>query len=95
MRFIQFPDLDLLRDVPERGPLLLLLAALDLTDSALRIEHPRLDVDAERLHPPPPPTELLAELLLARFAELRTLVGRYNAAVDDAIGLDPHRDLPF
>ena len=39
----------------------------------------------------PPPTELLAELLLARFADLRTLVGRYNAAVDDAIGREPYR----
>jgi len=95
MRFIQFPDLDLLRDVPERGALLLLLAALDLTDSSLRIEHPRLDIDPDALLPPPPPTELLAELLLARFAELRTLVARYNAAVDDAIGRDPHQDLPF
>lgn len=95
MRFIQFPDLDLLRDVPERGALLLLLAALDLTDSSLRIEHPRLDIDPDELHPPPPATELLAELLLARFAELRTLVVRYNAAVDDAIGHHTRQDLPF
>ena len=95
MRFIQLPDLDLLRDVPERGALLLLLAALDLVDSSLRIEHPRIDFDPDTLLPPPPPTELLAELLLARFAELRTLVARYNAAVDDAIGRDPHKDLPF
>jgi hypothetical protein len=95
VRFIQLPDLDLLRELPERGPLLALLAILDLADAALRIEHPRLDIDPESLSPPPPPTELLAELLLARFAELRTLVARYNAAVDDAIGHQPNRDMPF
>jgi hypothetical protein len=78
-----------------RPALLLLLATLDLTDSSLRIEHPRLDFDPDALLPPPASTELLAELLLTRFAELRTLVARYNAAVDDAIGRHPHRDLPF
>lgn len=95
MRFIQLPDLELLRELPERGPLLALLALLDLADAALRIEHPRLDIDPESLSPPPPPTELLAELLLARFIELRTLVARYNAAVDDAVGRDHNPDLPF
>ena len=37
-----------------------------------------------------------AELLLARFAELTALVSNYNAAVDDALGIDDdHDDLPF
>lgn len=87
MRILPLPELAVLREVPERGPLLLLLAALDLADSSLRVQHPRLNI-----HPPPPstplpPSELLAELLLQRFAELESLVARYNDAVNDAIGL--------
>jgi hypothetical protein len=79
------PDLDRLRDAPERGPLALLLAALDVADSALRLEHPRLDFVPQ---PPflPPATELIAELLMARFEELATLLARYSDAVDNALG---------
>jgi hypothetical protein len=95
MRFMELPDLDLLRQLPERGPLLLVLAALDLADASLRIEHPRLDIEPLPPRPGPPPTELLAELLLARFAELRTLVLRYNAAADDALGREEDEELPF
>jgi hypothetical protein len=98
MPAICLPDLDRLRQLPERGSLVLLAVAIDLADSALRIEHPCLDLqppDADHL---PPTTELLAELLLARFAELHTLVARYNAAVDDALGArdcDDYDDIPF
>ena len=88
MRVLPLPDLDVLRQIPERGPLLLLLAALDLADSSLRVQHPRLDIDPEPSVPALPPSELLAELLVARFAELDTLIRRYNDAVNDAIGFD-------
>jgi len=74
----------------------MLAVALDLADSALRIEHPRLDLEPPHSGQLPPPTELLAELLLARFAELQSLVARYNAAADDAIDCrNPDDDLPF
>ena len=93
MRPLFLPDPKRLRRLPERGSLVMLAAALDLADSALRIEHPCLDFDTPDNHHLPPTTELLAELLLARFAELQVLVARYNAAADDAAGfLD---DMPF
>ena len=39
---------------------------------------------------------MFGELLLARFAELQSLVARYKAAADDAIDCrDPDDDLPF
>jgi hypothetical protein len=88
MRTFSLQDPALLRQLPERGPLLLLLAALDVADSSLRIQHPRLDTEPAPPAPALPPTELLAELLLARFAELETLVTRYNDAVNDALGVD-------
>jgi len=93
MRALLLPDPDLLRRLPERGSLAMLAAALDLADSALRIEHPCLDFEPLANDHLPPTTELLAELLLARFAELQTLVARYNAAADDAVGI--HDDMPF
>jgi hypothetical protein len=86
MRTISLPEPALLRQLPERGPLLLLLAALDVADSSLRIQHPRLGL--EPVTSVLAPTELLAELLMARFAELETLVIRYNDAVNDALGVD-------
>jgi len=91
MRTISLPDPDLLRELPERGALLLLLAALDVADSTLRVQHPRLDLEPAPPAHSLPPTELLAELLLARFAELETLVTRYNDAVNDAVGLEEPR----
>lgn len=96
MRPLSLPDPDQLRQTPERGALVLLLAALDLADSALRIEHPALHCDPAPRRPGLPASELLAELLLARFAELTALVCHYNAAVDDALGIDDdEEDLPF
>jgi len=94
---ICLPDLDRLRLLPERGSLALLAVALDLADSALRIEHPCLDLDPPDAHHLPPTTELLAELILARFAELQTLVARYNAAADDALDErdSDDDDIPF
>jgi hypothetical protein len=96
VRPLSLPDPDQLRQTPERGALVLLLAALDVADSALRIEHPALDYDPPPHRPVPPTSELLAELLLARFAELTALVFHYNAAVDDALGInEDDADLPF
>ena len=96
MRALPLPDLDRLRQLPERGSLTLLAAALDIADSALRLEHPALDLEPADSHHLPPVTELLAELLLARFAELQSLIARYNAAADHAIDADdPFADLPF
>jgi hypothetical protein len=91
MRTISLPDPALLRELPERGPLLLLLAALDVADSSLRVQHPLLDTEPAPPTLALPPTELLAELLLARFAELEMLVSRYNDAVNDAAGIDDIR----
>jgi hypothetical protein len=96
MRAITLPDLDRLRQLPERGLLTLLAAAVDIADSALRLEHPCLDFRPAESNHLPPTTELLAELLLARFAELQSLLARYNAAADDAIDADhPFDDRPF
>jgi hypothetical protein len=39
----------------------MLAVALDLADSALRIEHPRLDLEPPHTGQLPPPTELLAD----------------------------------
>ncbi len=96
MHAVVLPDLKRLGLLPERGVLALLLAALDVADSTLRIEHPCLDFEPPAHDHLPPTTELLAELLLARFAELQNLITRYNAAADDAV--QPHSgrdDLPF
>ena len=95
MRAILLPGPDRLRLLPERGALAMLAAALELADSALRLEHPCLDFEPAADSHLPPTTELLAELLLARFAELQTLVARYNAAADNAAGLACFDDLPF
>lgn len=95
MRAVVLPDPHHLRRLPESGSLALLLASLDVADSALRLEHPCLDFDAPDDQHLPPSTELLAELLLARFTELQTLIARYNAAAADAAGILNQTDLPF
>lgn len=95
MRAVVLPDPDRLRSLPESGALALVLAAVDVADSALRVEHPCLDFDPPDPHHLPPSTELLAELLLARFAELQTIIARYNAAVADAADLRDKPELPF
>src|SRR6187549_2066027 len=64
MHSFRLPDLDRLRLLPERAHLAMLAVALDLADSALRIEHPCLDLEPPDTGRLPPPTELLAELLL-------------------------------
>jgi hypothetical protein len=95
MRTITLPDPDSIRDAPERGPLTLLLAALDLADTSLRIEHPRIDFEPLSLSSRPPHSEILAELLIARFTELDRLICLYNTAVDDALGSQPNDEILF
>lgn len=94
MRTLIFPGLRELQSFPERGPLLMLSAALELAESALRLEHPCLDFGLPDPHDLPPTTELLAELLIARFGELQSLLARYDTAAAHAAGT-PRDDLPF
>jgi hypothetical protein len=84
----RLPDPESLRSAPESAALALLDFGLALADTALRLEHP--SVGADRLAPTPLPARLLllAELLVERFLELRTLIAHYNAAVDHALGID-------
>jgi len=67
---------------PERRALLVLLHALDLAQQAVRQQHPRLE--HLPLHSPPslPASELLAEIVVERCAELADWVQRYNGVVD-------------
>jgi hypothetical protein len=85
---LPLPDPELLRSAPECAGLALLDFALALTDTALRIEHPTLCADDIPLRPLPPHSLLLAQLLLDHGRQLRILIARYNAAVDDALGID-------
>lgn len=88
MTRLPLPDPELIRAAPECAALALLDFGLALADTALRIEHPA--VGADRVQPTPLPARplLLAELLVERFLELRSLIAHYNAAVDDALGID-------
>jgi hypothetical protein len=95
------PDPELLRSAPECSALCSLDFALALTDTALRLEHPTLGADYIPLRPLPPQSLLLAQLLLEHGREMRNLIARYNAAVDDALGLhdcdhsDSLSDIPW
>ena len=77
---------------PERTPLRLLLAALEVAKDALRSQHPRLDYLPIHQHPSLPASEVVAELLVERCADLEALVERYNRIADYAFG--PEED-PF
>jgi hypothetical protein len=69
-------------DPPERKALELLLAALELAEQAVRDQHPRLDHNPRNSTPSLPASELLAELLVERCAELQCTVERYNRVID-------------
>jgi hypothetical protein len=97
MTRLPLPDPELIRSAPECATLALLDFGLALADTALRIEHPTVGADRVAPTPLPPRTLLLAELVVERCLELRTLIAHYNAAVDDALGLDDADsvDLPW
>ena len=79
MRPVQlcFPD-----EPPERRALLVLLHALDLAQHAVREQHQRL-VHLPLDSPPQlPASELLAEIVVERSADLADWVQRYNAVID-------------
>jgi hypothetical protein len=84
----QLPDPELIRSAPECAALALLDFGLALADTALRLEHPTVGADPVAPTPLPARPLLLAELLVERFLELRNLIAHYNAAVDDALGID-------
>lgn len=69
----------------------LLAAALDAASTALRLEHPTLDVLAE---PTEPPTLRAARRLLAHIRSLRGAIRSYRSAVDRVIE-QPDDDIPF
>ena len=67
---------------PERRALLVLLHALDLAQQAVREQHPRLEHLPLDSPPSLPASELLAELVVDRCAELADWVQRYNHVID-------------
>lgn len=69
----------------------LLVAALDATATALRLEHPAVDTLAE---PAEPSTLCAARQLLARIRSLRGAVRTYRSAVHRVL-TEPDDDLPF
>jgi hypothetical protein len=71
---------------PERRALLVLLHALDLAQHAVREQHPRLEHLPLDSPPSLPASELLAELVVERSAELSEWIQRYNRVIDDIIG---------
>jgi hypothetical protein len=70
----------------------LLVAALDATATALRLEHPTVDTLAE---PTEPTTLCAARHLLARIRSLRAAVRSYRAAVHRVLTEPDEDDLPF
>jgi hypothetical protein len=67
---------------PERRALLVLLHALDLAQQAVREQHPRLEHLPLDSPPQLPTSELLAEIVVERSAELSEWVQRYNRVID-------------
>lgn len=97
MNIIPIPDHRLLSHFPEATALTVLDAALAATELALGEEHPAVEhVLCDPLSEPPP-TLLLAHLVLSRTSELRHLLRLYSAAVRRAIGPldDDDEDAPF
>ncbi len=78
---LQFPE-----EPPERRALLVLLHALDLARHAVCEQHPRLEHLPLDSHPSLPASELLAELVVERSAELSDWIQRYNQVIDHMLG---------
>lgn len=77
---------------PERRTLLVLLHALELAQQALCDQHPRLEHQPFDTPPSLPVSELLAELVVDRCAELSDWIQRYNEVIDQMLG---EREAPF
>lgn len=99
---LAIPTPALLRVAPEMAALAILHAALLTAEEALLAHSPALgELDAipygERAPPEhgerAPPEDCLVPVLVARFHELRYLLGRYQA-VQTALH-DPDNDFPF
>ena len=73
---------------PERTPLLLLCSALEIAQDAVRRQHQRLDYLPVTQHPSLPASEVVAEMLVERCADLHLLIERYNSIIDYALGPD-------
>ena len=78
---LRFPE-----QPPERRALLVLLHALELAQQAVREQHPRLDHLPLDSPPSLPASELLAEIIVERSAELSDWIQRYNRAIDQMLG---------
>jgi hypothetical protein len=74
--------------------LCVLLDTLELTQDALRKEHPRLQYPLIPSNPALPTSELLAELLLERCSELAALIQRYNDVLE-LLDLQDDNPVPF
>jgi len=70
----------------------LLQAALDLARQAILDQHPRLAYLPTGDHPRLPASEILAELVVDRCADLDACIERYNSVIDHVCGPD---DPPF
>lgn len=70
---------------PERRTLLVLLHALELAQQALCEQHPRLEYLPIDSPPSLPASELLAEIVVERSAELAAWIQRYNHVIDDIL----------
>lgn len=79
---IQSEQLAVPDEPPERRALLLLLSALELARHAVGEQHPRLAHLPLDSPPSLPASELLAEILIERSAELSHWIHRYNRAID-------------
>ncbi len=77
---------------PERQTLLLLQTALDLARQAITDQHPRLVYLPMADNPRLPASEVLAELLVERCADLDAWIERYNSVIDHQLTPD---DPPF
>jgi hypothetical protein len=77
---------------PERRALLVLLHALELAQQAICDQHPRLEHLPLDSPPSLPVSEVLAEIVVERSAELSDWIQRYNQVIDHMLG---ERDDPF
>jgi hypothetical protein len=89
------PTPSLLRAAPQLAALAILDAALFTAEEVLLAHHPALDDLDGILHGErAPPDGSLVPILIARFDELRHLLGRYRIDVRTALLADDD-DIPF